>query len=275
MRVLLAIDGSPQSFDAAQALEYLALTQPPVVCHSLNAPPDPGFVPLALIELHERRNQMRHRKGKELIEEISARLPSSLGVPVERIEEGKPADAIIAVAKEEHVDLIVLGARGFRPIEETVFGSVSHHVLSEAPCSTLVVKIPLTGIKRVLLPLEGADDADAARAFLEKKPFGHGTQITIVTICSEVENARNAAQRLVDDFASGISPLGYSTDALVMRGIPGETIIQLASEMQPDIILMGSHGTRGLRKPALGSVSDMVLHKSHNSVAIFRIHPSA
>ena len=256
MRVLLAIDGEPHSIDAAQVLEHLVLTQPPVVLHSLNAPPDPGFVPETLRELHERRNQVRHRKGKELIEQISALLPSSLGVPVERIEEGKPADAIIAVAKEEHIDLIVLGARGLRPSEELTVGSVSHRVLSEGCCPTLVVKKPITGVKRVLLPLQGPKDAAAAYAFLEKKPFGPSIQFTVVTI---LEGARDVAQKLIDDAASRISSLGYSASASIMTGIPVEAIVQLASEMQPDIILMGGVGFVDSRSAAFQKWSSINL----------------
>ncbi|HHZ82806.1 MAG TPA: hypothetical protein EYN18_02155 [Nitrospirales bacterium] len=170
---------------------------------------------------------------------------------------------------------MVLGARGLSSLEKLVFGSISQGVLSEGCCPTLVVKKPITEVKRVLLPLKGPEDAAAAYAFLEKKPFGPSTQITVVTIPT---SARDAAQKLVDDAASrisSISSLGYSASASIVTGIPGGAIVQFASEMQPDIILMGSHGGRGLHRLALGSVSEMVLHNFQGAVAIFPLDPSA
>lgn len=54
--------------------------------------------------------------------------------------EGKPADGIIRFAKENDIDLIVIGTRGKRGIERLLLGSVAEQVIRSAPCKVLVVK---------------------------------------------------------------------------------------------------------------------------------------
>ena len=53
---------------------------------------------------------------------------------------GDPATAIIDVANEQDVDLIVLGTRGLSVAERWLVGSVSTKVLHHARCSVLVAR---------------------------------------------------------------------------------------------------------------------------------------
>ncbi|ARO88610.1 universal stress protein [Nitrosospira lacus] len=55
------------------------------------------------------------------------------------IEYGAPPDMIRAKAQSLGADLIVIGKRGETELDETLFGSVTKHVLYETPCDVLVV----------------------------------------------------------------------------------------------------------------------------------------
>jgi nucleotide-binding universal stress UspA family protein len=57
-----------------------------------------------------------------------------------RSEWGNPAERIVTVAKEEAVDVIIIGNRGITGLEEFLLGSVSSQVVHEAPCSVIVVR---------------------------------------------------------------------------------------------------------------------------------------
>jgi len=52
---------------------------------------------------------------------------------------GAPADAIVQLAQERNVDLIVVGSRHKRFFERLVEGSVNQNVLRRAGCDVLVV----------------------------------------------------------------------------------------------------------------------------------------
>jgi nucleotide-binding universal stress UspA family protein len=56
----------------------------------------------------------------------------------------------------------------------------------------------------------------------------------------------------------------------VIRGLPKEVILQEAERWGADLIVLGSHGYRGLRRLWLGSVSQAVAANARCSVLIVR-----
>ncbi|MGF1481369.1 MAG: universal stress protein [Cyanophyceae cyanobacterium] len=66
---------------------------------------------------------------------------SEQGVSIEyRYHAGNTDRAICDLARDQNIDLIVLGRRGRKGIEEMLLGSVSNYVVHHAPCSVLVVQ---------------------------------------------------------------------------------------------------------------------------------------
>lgn len=57
-----------------------------------------------------------------------------------RIEDGKPVDRILSIAKDEKVDLIVSGARGLSDLAALMLGSTSHKLSHLAPVTCLTVR---------------------------------------------------------------------------------------------------------------------------------------
>lgn len=53
---------------------------------------------------------------------------------------GRPASTILEVAKEEGVDLIVMGATRHGALERFLLGSTSHEVAVHAPCSVIILR---------------------------------------------------------------------------------------------------------------------------------------
>jgi len=51
-------------------------------------------------------------------------------------------------------------------------------------------------------------------------------------------------------------------ETVVRKGDFGETILKTATDLDVDIIVMGTHSRRGLEKILMGSVAEKVLHRS-------------
>jgi nucleotide-binding universal stress UspA family protein len=63
------------------------------------------------------------------------------GVEVEtHAREGDPADAILDVAEEQNVDLIVVGNKGMTGAKRFLLGSVPNKVSHHAPCSVMIIR---------------------------------------------------------------------------------------------------------------------------------------
>ncbi len=63
-------------------------------------------------------------------------------VPMDvRVVVGRPADEILRVAREQRVDLIVMGTHGRTGLRHFLLGSVAEAVTRQAPCPVFTVRI--------------------------------------------------------------------------------------------------------------------------------------
>jgi len=74
---------------------------------------------------------------REILTRTEAELQSQGLECTTRVDEGDPADVLVALAAECEADLLVIGNKG---IHRRVLGSVPNTVTHKAPCSVLVVK---------------------------------------------------------------------------------------------------------------------------------------
>lgn len=79
--------------------------------------------------------------------QLASRLtPDDVSLSRARVEvehSDHPADAILDYAKNEKVDLIVMGTHGRRTVERLLMGSVAERVVRLAPCPVLTVRSPI------------------------------------------------------------------------------------------------------------------------------------
>ena len=69
------------------------------------------------------------------------RLCAEYGLPCRDLAlEGPPAETIVDAVRAEKADLVVIGTRGKSDLEGLVLGSVTHKLLTIAPCPVLVVR---------------------------------------------------------------------------------------------------------------------------------------
>ncbi|MBC8018012.1 MAG: universal stress protein [Verrucomicrobia bacterium] len=144
-KILVAIDGSPQSDKAAEEAVRMAYgnrSQFKSCVYAMlvlpNAPTSTytDFVPTAPLTETEKWDELRRR-----IFYVVEKCASEIDVPLEMIVEyGEPADKLIEFARREQVDVIVIGSSGKGFIQRRIKGSVSHRVATAAGCSVYIVR---------------------------------------------------------------------------------------------------------------------------------------
>jgi nucleotide-binding universal stress UspA family protein len=143
MKVLIGVDDSRHSratLEFVQKMSWPGETRMLVV--SALAPEAPGFgayEPAAAVRAAGMVEGIR-----ELQEELVTRSRKTLteaGLHADgRVIEGDPREALLEEARQESVDLIVVGSHGRTGLEKLLMGSVASHVVAHAPCSVLVVR---------------------------------------------------------------------------------------------------------------------------------------
>ncbi|HIJ81544.1 MAG TPA: universal stress protein [Desulfuromonadales bacterium] len=144
-KILVAIDGSPQSDKAAEEAIRLAAgnqSQFKSKVYALlvlpNAPTSTytDFVPSAPMTESKRWEELRQR-----IFYVVEKCSVEYGTPLEMVVEyGDPAEKLIDFAKREEIDVIVIGSSSKGFIQRRIKGSVSHKVATSAPCSVYIVR---------------------------------------------------------------------------------------------------------------------------------------
>jgi nucleotide-binding universal stress UspA family protein len=144
-KILVAIDGSPQSDKAAEEAVRMAdgnRSQFKSCVYAMlvlpNAPTATytDFVPKAPVTESDKWDELRRR-----IFYVVEKSAAENDVPLEMIVEyGEPSDKLIEFAKREQIDVIIIGSSGKGFLQRRIRGSVSHRVATDAGCSVYIVR---------------------------------------------------------------------------------------------------------------------------------------
>jgi nucleotide-binding universal stress UspA family protein len=90
-------------------------------------------------EAHQVRSNLEQsgRRYLDYLSRLAAEVNLTYGQVIRR---GEPYKEITALAREQDVDLIVIGQVGSRGLRRVLIGSVSERVVEHAPCPVLIVK---------------------------------------------------------------------------------------------------------------------------------------
>jgi len=93
----------------------------------------------------------------------------------------------------------------------------------------------------------------------------------VVPYFQEAEaDRRKQAEKLVLRVAQRLRNAGFSSKGVLDTGDPRERIISSATEWRADLIVLGSHGWKGVGRFLMGSVSDAVMRHAGCSVQVVR-----
>jgi nucleotide-binding universal stress UspA family protein len=280
MRILLAVDASKYSGWAVNLLLKLPLIKEPEIDVMHVVDPAVFTQPLIAPPLAE---QYREAMGKEMdrrlrvADQLTARIVKKVRERWKKvkaiIEKGPIAEKIVARAREEDADLIILGSRGLSNIQRFMMGSVSYKVVTYAPCSVLVVKERARAIKRFLLAVDGSKTSEAAMRFLKSHFIPEKLQGTVLYVWDYPIHPHPDTlllQMLKERYGQPLMQAGFRSEALYVMGHAAARIVKAAQRQKMDLVVVGSRGLTGLKKFFLGGVSHKVVKYCPQSVLVVR-----
>ena len=82
----------------------------------------------------------------------------------------------------------------------------------------------------------------------------------------------NNEHRQIQEIANRLRKAGLDATALLVHGATVEAILKEASDMDVDMIVVGTHGRGAMYQLLVGSVSEGILHKSRYPVLVIPTH---
>ncbi len=201
--------------------------------------------------------------------------------------QGEPPDVIIETAASRKADLITLGTYGRKGLKRLLMGSVTSQVILNAACDVLVVKKECTkcagSYRSLLVPYDGSASSKKAlvRALEVAKTDGAEVSVLYVipryeemvdffkteainrSLYREAEKITGEAKKLADD-------LNMPIKAIVQEGHAGDKIVEIADRVKNDLIVMATHGWRGVNKAILGSTAERIIAHANCPVLVVK-----
>jgi nucleotide-binding universal stress UspA family protein len=247
-----------------------------------------GRGPALTRQARERRAWQRLTTRAESYLAAQATQLSAVGLAVAaKVCTGHPAEMIIQMAVERCSDLIVMATHGYSGVTRWMLGSVANKVVQAASVPILLVRgtaPPEYRVRRLLVPLDGSALAYQALPFaielarrchaeimlLQAIPPTIGTYPYVVLPAGVREMLHMQAVRELREVADDLQQRGLTATPLVTGGEPAEVIVETAAQRHVDLIVMATHGYSGIRRWALGSVADKVMHAARTPLVMIR-----
>jgi nucleotide-binding universal stress UspA family protein len=285
MKVVIGVDWSDQAFAAVTQTFHCYHPSDVTLAHGV----DLGFFEHPIVAeaanmqgYDDFRNSMVDA-GRRLLDRTASMLPPDIK-SVRKINEiGSPAQVILDSADNVSADLVVVGARGRGRLSEVVLGSVSHRVLMHGSRPTLIARGSARALQRVLVAVQGREDADRITHWLTQHRFARPVELCVVNVVVPVGlddpydplGAKawwDAAERHAEDFvkstAAKLLDSRYTVSTKVAVGSPAATLAEEATKA--DLVVVASHGRRGISRFLMGSVSHAVVHHATCPVLVLR-----
>ncbi len=278
LKILLGIDDSPTCDLGIQWTLALGSRGPiEVVLGAIYYPDDAaahyGLPPRALVEADPEIERLMQR---DLIRRFAGSgAPASPNVTARaRRGLGRIGDHVVELARDEHVDVIVVGTGQRTGLGR--LGSVSSVIVEDAPESVVCVPpqaavatwtVPVLHQALVATDLSQFANRAVPYAFALTQPTGEVHLLHVVKDDAEVDEGDLLRQ------LRGLAPAGapQQVRAHVVRGDDAATTMaQCAARFGVDVICIASHGRSGLTRALVGSVADRLLRVTRLPVLVLR-----
>lgn len=172
---------------------------------------------------------------------------------------------------EQPADLIVLFSSGTSGLAEWVIGSNAEAITRDAHCPVLVVKEPVSQFQPSNIVF--AIDIDERLKARDHYPFGMGEQgrHQFLYVLTPTDGRQpDGIRDWVNEMAAAKGITEFSVAIRHARSIP-DGVIDYADDTQADLIVLYTHGRKGLAHLLTGSVAEDVLNHAKTPVLIMRL----
>ncbi len=283
--VLLAVDGSRDSAEAARFLARLArdnsikVTVLTVIEPSYLHPDDRAA------GWGAEQTKAERSAAIETYRSVQQLFGGSDASVVHELRKGSIAETIVQVASENDAELVVVGARGRSYLSRVLLGGTSDYVATHADCSVLVVRPRVQQDQqrplRVVIGYQDTEPAQYALQQFSEFTWDPQTEVEIVSVSAYIEGFSRRiaadsetikARRSAVDRA--IEHIQHSAPGARARFIEnehiGEGLVRHLEQQETDLVVVGETPRGLIERIMLGSVSRFVLRHAPCSVWISR-----
>lgn len=226
-----------------------------------------------------------HEEWKMEMEELTRRVRHDNVVFEACQVTGDPSARILDMADQVKAALIVTGTYGRTGFDHVAMGSIAEKVVRGAHCPVMTVRAnegegqPATGglpVDCFLLPIDFSDCAQEALEFAMSLAKPLGTKVRLIHAFEPSAYARDfglfgvrdekalhvRGRERLQELVSVLRDQGIFAEAVCKVGVPADMILAEVTKIPGALIVMGTHGRRGLTGVTMGCVAEYVMRHS-------------
>jgi len=276
-RILCPVDFSQASVKAYHYAESIAgrYGAALVVQHTIELE---EYVPAMYAPSPELFEEFRQTERANARQELQQLVSMASGIQPEFVvQEGTAADAILCLAQDRKISLIVLGTHGRRGFDQLILGSVTERVLRYAKCPVLTVRPTAPGssnegagdepvlIRRILCCVDFSAHSQRALEYALSAAETYDAEVSVLHVLDKVPEWADVAQETdaamanLEKLCPPAAPGSPKTHLEVRLGKPYQEILKFASEMPADLIVAGVRGRHSTDLAVFGSTAYRVI----------------
>ena len=285
MKIVTGVDWSDEAFAAVKQIGLFYRPDEVVLVHGVDLGMFhyPIVAEAASIQGYDEFRHALLEAGRQAVEHCCTLLSTDIPSVKTRVDVQPPASFILDTAASAKADLVAVGTHDHNRITEVFAGSISHHVLLHATLPTVIVKGSARPISRILMAVEGREDAIRLQQWLTAHPFKNPVAVTVFSVVPSLhvvephmliglagwsEQQKQQAEQVVKDTALALTSAHFIVTSEVRLGDPVTTVCEAG--VAYDLIVIGSHGRKGFNRFLMGSVSHGIVHRASCSVLVVR-----
>jgi nucleotide-binding universal stress UspA family protein len=278
-RILVPVDGSELAERALPSAVALAhgLRCPAHLIQVIPLPRTLAFGPVVSAEVWNQVIEGSTEAASEHLERLQLHFTVA-GVPAtHEVRLGDPALQIIEQAQGPLPTLVVMATHGRGGFKHWALGSVAEKVVRGIDTPVYLVPAAAKAVappRRVLVPLDGSATAGAILPAALDISAALGADLTLLRAYpldgEGTRRAHHAAWAYLQAEKRQLERPGRCVRTATRRGEAALEILEYACRHKVDAIAMATHGRSAVRRWALGSVADKVLHGAPVPVLLLR-----
>jgi nucleotide-binding universal stress UspA family protein len=303
-RILVPIDGSPTSMHGlAQAIRWAGFTGAKLrLVHVLDSVQyATGFEP-ELAYSSDLICKMKHHGEALLASAMESAHRGHVDVDTALLEADSTrlAEQVVSQAQAFGAELIVIGTHGRRGVDRALLGSDAEQIVRIAPVPVLLVrehgaeveeKFPgdhgAPACRRILVPIDGSETSTRGLDEAIEVAKLTGASLCLMHVVDElrfmtgpeihasdtISFVREGGAEILENGCARAAAQGLTAETFLSEGVgqrASDLIVRQSRACNVDLLVLGTHGRRGVSRFFLGSDAESVVRESPVPVLLVR-----
>lgn len=139
-------------------------------------------------------------------------------------------------------------------------------------------------LRRIVIGFDGSENSKAAISFIKKIDDAKGAELHLVMVIdftslysygvdipeSVYTNIRSHSEEQLTAISNDLRSEGFNVKPVILEGSPADAIMEYATKIGAELIVVGSRGLSTFKSILLGSVSAKLVHESKIPVLVVK-----